>query len=533
MTLPRTSLISLLFAPVTVATRSMRISAKLGLIVTVLLLPLVVLTVVAVRRDTAAAEAVRLEQSGIPVAHELLDLMALLQTCQSAQALASTVPAAHALLDETRSALRKTVASVDSQTTASGLDLSTAWTGLRDHILRDTREDTFGAAGHNGPRQDQTARETQALVGLVAEKSGLLLDAESATFLLMDLTFQRMPSHIAALAELRDTAVQALARGSWQPGDTVALAVIRRQFEERRDDLQARLDALERAGEKVPPGWKEADTAADRYLAQIEALATADGPLRGDPLAMLRSSNALLDQFDHWHKQTIHRLQELLVQRHAQLVQNRNLIVVSAVSGMLMALYLSFGVTRSMRRTAQFIGGSAAAVARGELEVSTIVRGNDELANIARSFETVRLTMRALLTDLRHMSTAHARGEIDAFIDLAPFQGEYRQVAELVNATVRDHIHVQRQALDVVSAFGRGQFDAPLAPLPGQKVFINQAIEQVRSHLQALMVDTGGLVRAAVAGKLDVRADAQRHEGDFRRILEGINQTLDAIVTPL
>jgi methyl-accepting chemotaxis protein len=51
--------------------------------------------------------------------------------------------------------------------------------------------------------------------------------------------------------------------------------------------------------------------------------------------------------------------------------------------------------------------------------------------------------------------------------------------------------------------------------------------------LKGLIADTSLLVDAAVAGRLDVRADADRHQGDFRRIVEGINATLDAVVAPL
>ncbi|MEZ5335783.1 MAG: hypothetical protein R2741_11375 [Methanolobus sp.] len=36
-----------------------------------------------------------------------------------------------------------------------------------------------------------------------------------------------------------------------------------------------------------------------------------------------------------------------------------------------------------------------------------------------------------------------------------------------------------------------------------------------------------------IEGKLDVRADATRHHGDFRRIIEGVNDTLDAVIGPL
>jgi methyl-accepting chemotaxis protein len=531
MTTPRTSPLTLLFAPVTVLTHYLRLSAKLSLIVTVLLVPLVVLVVTLVRRESAAVEFTRSELVGVPVAHELLDVGILLQGYRSEQALSAAQPATRAALEDTRQALHKALASVDGQIQASGLDLKGPWTSLRDSVLRYTREGD--SADNLAHRYDRLIHETQALVDLTAEKSGLTLDPDAATMVLINLAFDRMARHIAALAQVRDTAVQAVARGTWQPSDTAGLALARRHLEESQIDVQARIDAIERAGDKVPAGWQEASAAVSRYLAQVNALASGTTALHGDPLALMRSSTEVLDKVDAFHNLVVHRLQALLDARQAKLAHWRDLMATLAATGVLLALYLSVGVVRSMGRTAQGISAQAAAAARGELDAGQTFHGRDELAGIAQSFETVRQTIRALLTELRRLSEAHARGEIDTFIDPAPFQGEYRQVAELMNATVRDHIQVQRKALDVVSAFGRGQFDAPLAPLPGQKVFINQAIEQVRAHLQALVADTDGLVRAAVAGQLDARADARRHEGDFRRIVEGINQTLDAIVTPL
>ena len=41
------------------------------------------------------------------------------------------------------------------------------------------------------------------------------------------------------------------------------------------------------------------------------------------------------------------------------------------------------------------------------------------------------------------------------------------------------------------------------------------------------------LSAAAVAGKLETRADATQHQGDFRKIVEGVNATLDAVVSPI
>ena len=34
-------------------------------------------------------------------------------------------------------------------------------------------------------------------------------------------------------------------------------------------------------------------------------------------------------------------------------------------------------------------------------------------------------------------------------------------------------------------------------------------------------------------GKLATRADASKHQGDFRKIVQGVNDTLDAVIGPL
>ncbi|NTV84929.1 MAG: hypothetical protein HGA23_11635, partial [Bacteroidales bacterium] len=39
--------------------------------------------------------------------------------------------------------------------------------------------------------------------------------------------------------------------------------------------------------------------------------------------------------------------------------------------------------------------------------------------------------------------------------------------------------------------------------------------------------------KAAVEGKLATRADVSKHQGDFRAILQGVNDTLDAVIGPL
>ena len=51
--------------------------------------------------------------------------------------------------------------------------------------------------------------------------------------------------------------------------------------------------------------------------------------------------------------------------------------------------------------------------------------------------------------------------------------------------------------------------------------------------LEAMIADAAMLAQAAREGKLETRADLSKHEGDYRKVVEGVNQTLDAVIAPL
>jgi methyl-accepting chemotaxis protein len=154
-------------------------------------------------------------------------------------------------------------------------------------------------------------------------------------------------------------------------------------------------------------------------------------------------------------------------------------------------------------------------------------------AFINDTIEQMRRNLVGLIAELNHMSREHDAGDIDVVIDAARFEGDFRTMAQGVNQMVAGHIAVKKKAMACVAEFGRGNFEAQLDRFPGKKAFINETVEQVRQNLKALIRDTETLVRAANTGRLDVRSDVTLHQGDFRRIVEGINSTLDAVIDPL
>lgn len=96
---------------------------------------------------------------------------------------------------------------------------------------------------------------------------------------------------------------------------------------------------------------------------------------------------------------------------------------------------------------------------------------------------------------------------------------------------------INRSATSIQAAAARvaeGDLDLPIhAEGKDELAHIAVALEQVRGNLKALATDSSGLVDAAVQGHLDARADASKHQGEYRKIVQGVNDTLDAMVGPI
>ncbi|MGD0620901.1 MAG: methyl-accepting chemotaxis protein [Thermacetogeniaceae bacterium] len=171
-------------------------------------------------------------------------------------------------------------------------------------------------------------------------------------------------------------------------------------------------------------------------------------------------------------------------------------------------------------------------IGRGNLE-APLEQFPGKNAFINDTIERLRDNLWNFLAEMNNMSSEHDAGDIDVVIPIEKFEGTYRIMADYINKMVDGHIAVKKKAMACIAEFGRGNFEALLETFPGKKAFINETIEQVRINLKNLITDAEMLHMAAIEGRLSTRADISRHQGDFRRIVQGVNETLDAVVMPV
>lgn len=171
-------------------------------------------------------------------------------------------------------------------------------------------------------------------------------------------------------------------------------------------------------------------------------------------------------------------------------------------------------------------------IGRGDLSVQLEAMPGQKAA-MNKSVDRIRGNLKGIVDSVNWVNAEHEKGNIDMTLRADMFKGQFSVLATSINNIVAGHIELNQKAMACVQAFGDGNFDAPLEQFPGQKAQINQTIEQVRSNLKALNADAEMLAEAAREGRVTVRANATKHPGDYRKIVEGMNQTLDMIVEPV
>jgi methyl-accepting chemotaxis protein len=150
---------------------------------------------------------------------------------------------------------------------------------------------------------------------------------------------------------------------------------------------------------------------------------------------------------------------------------------------------------------------------------------------LARSISKV---LRNLIGEAKRLSEAAVEGKLQTRGNPDLVSLEFRPIVEGVNATLDAVIGPLNVAAEYVDRISKGDIPKPITDnYNGDFNEIKNNLNQCIDAVNRLVADAGLLAKAAVEGKLQTRADASKHEGDFQKIVKGVNDTLDAVIGPL
>ncbi len=136
--------------------------------------------------------------------------------------------------------------------------------------------------------------------------------------------------------------------------------------------------------------------------------------------------------------------------------------------------------------------------------------------------------------EAERLTAAVAEGDLETRGELESVDPEFRGIVEGFNRTLDEITAPLNMAARYVDQISKGDIPAPITDAyKGDFNTIKNNLNQCIQAVNALITDANTLAQAAVEGKLGTRADASKHQGDFRKIVQGVNDTLDAVIGPL
>jgi methyl-accepting chemotaxis protein len=189
----------------------------------------------------------------------------------------------------------------------------------------------------------------------------------------------------------------------------------------------------------------------------------------------------------------------------------------------------------AFRATVEYVGEVAAAaraMARGDLSVEPTPRSEQD--ELSRSFLVAQAVMRRLSTESQALAASATGGRLGERMDPAGFEGAYLDVVVGLNGAVDALVAPLRATAGALDRLARGDLPESVASgFKGDLASLGTSLDACVHAIRSVLGDVDRMAKAAMAGKLDVRADPAPHGGRYRSIVEGFNGTLDALVQPL
>ncbi|WP_301277554.1 methyl-accepting chemotaxis protein [Dechloromonas sp.] len=259
----------------------------------------------------------------------------------------------------------------------------------------------------------------------------------------------------------------------------------------------------------------------------------SEGAYGVEPAVWFKTITEKIDGMKIVEDQLVGDLSVKVEQLRAEAVRSLAMAVVIIVVGLIFNVLFLWVMIRLARGLAS-AQSSVSLLAEGDFSREIPVDRKDEIGGLQYSLARIREVLLALDHDTQQLVGAAIDGNLAARADVTRHHGEYRRIVEGLNNTLDAVIGPLNVAANYVDRISKGDIPAKITDsYNGDFNLIKNNLNTCIDAVNKLVADANTLSKAAVEGRLATRADAAQHQGDFRRIVEGVNQTLDAVIGPL
>ena len=288
---------------------------------------------------------------------------------------------------------------------------------------------------------------------------------------------------------------------------------------------------------KIQQSWVE-KVAANEIAARKE-MKTASKTL-DDMIALVEKSNgkASMDNFRSKLDEFISAEASLLHGRakeaQAAIDSTTKAVIFGTAAALLAGFAIGFLIIRSVSKQLKQLVDFAESVSGGELTQSLDIKQNDEIGALAATLGTMKDRINNVLKEFNGLIRSIQDGRLNTRGSAQSFSGSWSELVLGTNSLLDAVINPLNVAANYVDKISKGDIPPKITDsYNGDFNTIKNNLNQCIDAVNVMVADANMLSKAAVEGKLATRADASKHQGDFRKIVQGVNDTLDAVINPL
>jgi methyl-accepting chemotaxis protein len=173
-------------------------------------------------------------------------------------------------------------------------------------------------------------------------------------------------------------------------------------------------------------------------------------------------------------------------------------------------------------------------ISKGDIPAKITDTYNGDFNDIKNNLNSCIDVMNGLLTETNKLIKATQEGKLSTRGDAEQFNGGWGELMVGINEMIEAFVRPINVTSDYVDKISKGNIPAKITDIyNGDFNIIKNNLNLCIDSINLLVIDASNLVGAALAGKLSTRADASKHSGDYKKIVQGVNDTLDAVIEPV
>ncbi|MCP5494532.1 MAG: HAMP domain-containing protein [Leptospiraceae bacterium] len=211
---------------------------------------------------------------------------------------------------------------------------------------------------------------------------------------------------------------------------------------------------------------------------------------------------------------------------HETYITTSTLIVLLLLLITFIGVYLSKRLINPIQKITEF----ANFIAKGKLDFHIDMQQNNEIGLLSKSFNSMKNNIQVLTKDIDTLSKEAIAGNLSHRADINNHSGDYQNIIKGINQTLDAVVFPLNIAANYIDKIAKGEIPNKITDVyNGDFNTLKNNLNQCIENIQLLIDDTKMVSKAIREGNLYQKADPNHHSGDYKIIVQGINNTIDTL----